>query len=111
MSLVVQFLSGIRAHVLAQNGDELSKNFMVEDAAPAIYYQLAQDLKSSFPPSSDSLEKMVDRCLPEEEDAQEGKGSPWPGFNSFVVDFLEYWRDINFNDISKLHIKLSSLLK
>lgn len=111
MSLVVQFLTGVRSHVLAQNGDELSKNFMVEDTAPAIYYQLAQELKSSFPTSSDSLGKVVDKCLPEEDNVPEGRGSPWPGFNSFVVDFLDYWRDIDFNDIGKLHTKLSGLLK
>ncbi|KAK4210749.1 mitochondrial acetyl-CoA acetyltransferase [Rhypophila decipiens] len=113
-AMVVQriesFLTGIRGHVLAQNGDELCKNFVVEDTAPAIYYQLAQELKTSFPPSKDSLGKMVDKCLPEEDNVQEGKGSPWPGFNSFVVDFLEYWRDIDFRDIGRLHVKLSGLI-
>ncbi|KAK0636871.1 hypothetical protein B0T17DRAFT_567142 [Bombardia bombarda] len=111
MSLVVQFLGNIRSFVLAQNGDELRNWLLVENNVSDIYFKLARELMSSFPKNNtDALEKLVDKCLPEEDDVQEGKGSPWPGFNSFIKDYLEYWRDIEFGNTVKVHARLSDLL-
>ncbi|KAK3353454.1 hypothetical protein B0T25DRAFT_479711 [Lasiosphaeria hispida] len=111
MSLIVQFLSSIRNFVLAHNGDELRNWLLVENGVADIYFQLARQLKSSFPDNgSDALERMVDKCLPEEDDVAEGKGSPWPGFNSFMKEYLEYWRDVNFDNLVTLHARLSDLL-
>ncbi|KAK3944775.1 protein CSN12 [Diplogelasinospora grovesii] len=112
MNLVLEFLTNIRRFVLAQNGDELRNWLKVENTIPNIdvYRNLGQALKSNFPANSDALEKLVDKCLPEEDDVQDGKGSPWPGFNSFIKEFLEYWRDVDFKDIVKVHSRLSDLL-
>jgi nuclear mRNA export protein PCID2/THP1 len=52
----------------------------------------------------------VEKCLPEEDDVSDGKGSPWPGFNSFIKEYLEYWRDIDFNDPARVHARLSDLV-
>ena len=111
MSLVVEFLSNIRSFVLETKGDELSKWLQVEPNVPEQYHQLAQELKTSFPPQGDSLENLIDNCLPEEDNVPEGKGSPWPGFNSFIKEYLQYWRDVDFNNVVKLHTLLSELLK
>lgn len=111
MSLVVEFLSSIRSFLLEAKGDELRKWLQVEPNVSDTYYQLAQELKTSFPPQGGSLEKLIDNCLPEEDDVPEGKGSPWPGFNSFIKEYLQYWRDVNFNDIVRLHTLLSELVK
>ncbi|KAK0645562.1 hypothetical protein B0T16DRAFT_411451 [Cercophora newfieldiana] len=111
MSLVVEFLSGIRRFVLAQNGEELRKWLLVENEVPEHYFRLKAELKSSFPDNgSDALEKLVDRCLPEEDDVADGKGSPWPGFNALMKVYLEYWRDVDFNNLINLHASLSDLL-
>src|SRR3954452_7898527 len=111
MSLVVEFLSGIRRFVVAQNGDELRKWLLVENEVPDHYFRLKAELRSSFPDNgSDALEKLVDRCLPEEDDVSDGKGSPWPGFNALMKVYLEYWRDVDFKNLVHLHANLSDLL-
>ena len=109
MSLVVQFLSSIRGFVLEQNGDELRNWLLVENEVSNIYFDMSAQLKSGFPPNSPALEKLVEKCLPEE-DVPEGRGSPWPGFNSFMKEYLEYWRDVDFDDVVRLHSRLSDLL-
>lgn len=110
MSLVVQFLTSIRGFVLDQNGDELRAWLLVENEVPSIYFEMRTQLQASFPPNSPALEKLVEKCLPEEDDVAEGKGSPWPGFNSFMKEYLEYWRDVDFDDFVRLHTRLSDLL-
>jgi len=111
MALAVQFLSSIRGFVVDHNGDELRNWLLVENNVSPTYYQLANELRSSFPDNgTDALEKFVDKCLPEEDDVPEGKGSPWPGFNSFIQEYLEYWRDVDFDDMVSVHARLSDLL-
>ena len=111
MSLVIQFLTSIRQFVIAQDGQSLRDWLKVEPPVSEIYERLAAELRSSFPVDGDALERTVDNCLPEEDEPSEDKGSPWPGLNSFLKDYLEYWRDANFNDAARLHTQLSNLLK
>lgn len=109
MALVVEFLTNIRKAVVDLNGVELSSYLQVENSVPEIYFRLAQDLRSSFPNNgSDALKKTVDKCLPIE-DAAEGKGSPWPGFQALMTRYLEYWRDVDFDNLVSLHANLSDL--
>jgi hypothetical protein len=110
MSLLVQFLSSIRGFVLEQNGDELRNWLLVENDVANIYFDMGAQLKGGFPANSPALEKMIEKCLPEEDDVTEGRGSPWPGFNSFMKEYLEYWRDVDFDDVVRLHSRLSDLL-
>lgn len=111
MTLVVQFLSSIRGFVLEQNGDELRNWLLVENDVAAIYFEMSSELKRSFPANSAALENLIDKSLPQEDNVPEGKGSPWPGFNSFIKEYLEYWRDVDFADVVRLHSRLSDLLK
>ncbi|KAB5577715.1 hypothetical protein GE09DRAFT_529386 [Coniochaeta sp. 2T2.1] len=110
MALVTQFLTGVRKHVLAVEDEGLARTLMVEPPVPDIYVKLRVELQSSFPRNNDSLSKLIDRCLPEEDNVPDGRGSPWPGFNSFITEYMEYWRDVDFNDAVKLHTLLSNLL-
>lgn len=111
MALVTEFLTTIRRFVLDQNGDCLRDWLQIENDVAADYYQLGQELRSAFPANgSDALEKFVDKCLPEEDDVPPGKGSPWPGFNSLMKSYLEYWRDVDFDNLVALHTSLSDLL-
>ncbi|KAK4237754.1 mitochondrial acetyl-CoA acetyltransferase [Achaetomium macrosporum] len=110
MSLVVEFLAGIRTFVLEQNSDELRDWLVVEPDVNEIYYDMGEQLRAGFPRDSPELEKLVEKHLPEEDNVPEGKGSPWPGFNSFIKEYLEYWRDVDFEDVVHLHARLSGLL-
>lgn len=111
MSLVVQFLSSIRGFVLELNGNELRNWLLVENDVASIYFDMSNELKRGFPANSTALEKLIDRSLPQEDNVPEGRGSPWPGFNSFIKEYLEYWRDVDFADVVRLHSRLSDLLK
>lgn len=111
MSLAIQFLTKIRGFALEADGASLKDWLQVENDVPDIYYNLAHEIRSNYPDDgSDALEKFVDNCLPEEDNVPEGKGSPWPGFNSFIKDYLEYWRDVNFDDVVNVYTRLSELL-
>ncbi|CCC11796.1 hypothetical protein SMACR_04778 [Sordaria macrospora] len=110
MSLIAEFLASIRGFIQTQNGDELRNWLLVEPNVAAHYYELGQQLRSSCPANSGNIEKLVEKHLPEEDDVPEGRGSPWPGFNSFMEEYLKYWRDVDFNDIVKLYGRLSDLL-
>jgi hypothetical protein len=113
MSLVIGFLSCIRRFVLEQNGQELRDWLLVENNVDAKYFQLGRELRAGYPNTtigSDDLDKVVDKCLPEEDVQSDGRGSPWPGFNAFMKTYLEYWRDVNFGDLVTLHAGLSDLL-
>ncbi|KAK1776056.1 hypothetical protein QBC45DRAFT_420515 [Copromyces sp. CBS 386.78] len=110
MSLIAEFLGSIRGFIQTQNGDELRNWLLVEPNVAAHYYELGQQLRSSCPANSGNIEKLVEKHLPEEDDVPEGRGSPWPGFNSFMEEYLKYWRDVDFNDIVKLYGRLSDLL-
>lgn len=111
MALLTQFLTGIRKYVVAADDESLSQWLRIEPPVPDIYFQLRAELQSAFPQNSDRLSKFIDRCLPEEDEVPEGGGSPWPGLNSFINEYMEYWRDVDFNDAVKLYTQLSNLLK
>lgn len=110
MSRVAEFLAGIRNLVLDQNGEELRNWLLVENDAAGIYHEVGKQLRAGFPADSPELERLIEKCLPEEDDVPEGKGSPWPGFNSFIKEYLEYWRDVDFENVVRLHTQLSALL-
>lgn len=111
MALLTQFLSGVRKYVLAADDESLSNWLRVEPPVPDIYLQLRTELQSSLPRNNDTLARFIDRCLPEEDDVPEGRGSPWPGLNSFINEYMEYWRDVDFDNPVKLYSQLSNLLK
>jgi len=109
MALATQFLTSIRVFVLHQNGDMLRDWLQVEQNASSQYHALGQELRAAFRQGG-ALDTLVENCLPEEEDVPEGGGTPWPGFVSFVKDYLQYWRDVDYGDLLSLYEKLSGLL-
>ncbi|KAJ0158583.1 PCI domain-containing protein [Colletotrichum tanaceti] len=121
MSLLIQFLTQIRTFVRAQNSDELRNWLLVEPTANQQYHALASELKTQFrsPPhanggsgagTSTALENTIEKCLPEEDDVPEGQGSPWPGFVTFMKDYMVFWRDVDYDDLLGAHTLLSGLV-
>jgi nuclear mRNA export protein PCID2/THP1 len=111
MSLLVSFLTQIRAFVKEQNGTELRNWLLVESNAPPTYHTLAAELRSVPRTGSASVEKTIERCLPEDEDVAEGEATPWPGFITFMTDYVFFWREVDFDDLLGAHALLSSLVK
>ncbi|KAF3811635.1 hypothetical protein GCG54_00001964 [Colletotrichum gloeosporioides] len=109
MALLVQFLTQIRTFVRAQNSDELRNWLQVEPNAHQQYHQLAAELRNQFR-SGSGLEDTIEKCLPEEDDVPEGQGSPWPGFITFMKDYMLFWRDVDYDDLLGAHTLLSGLV-
>lgn len=109
-SLVTQFLSTIKDHVVALRGDNLDEWLQVEPGSSSrAYLQLRDELRRGQGANS-NLEKLVERSLPEIDDPLDGTGSPWPSFVTFVKDYLLYWRDADFDDLLSVQESLSGLL-
>ena len=112
MSLVNEFLAQLRGFVRAQDGDNLRAWLQVSDRPNPQYLRLAEELKAQYGGArSAALEAVVERGLPEEDDVGEGRGTPWPGFITFVKDYFIFWRDVDFQDLLRAHSLLCGLLK
>lgn len=110
MALATKFLSSIRGILKSLDGESLRDWLKVEPPLPKDYYDLAAELKSRYQEDG-ALEKLMESCLPEEDDVPEGQGTTWPGFLSFMKDYFEYWRDVDFEDLLGAHQLLTALTK
>src|SRR5437016_3676711 len=110
MAIATRFLSSIRGFVQAQDGQKLSEWLRVEPPLPQEYYELGKELRTGFANNSKTLEALVEKCLPQEDNVPDGAGTAWPGFVSFIKDYLEFWRDIDFADLLATHELLGGLV-
>ncbi|KAK8080478.1 CSN12-signalosome component [Apiospora hydei] len=108
MTLTIQFLSEIRKFLKNRNGNDLRAWLLVEPPLPDQYHKLADELKKGYRNSA-SLTKLVDSCLPEDDNVSDDEGTAWPGFVSFMKDYFEYWRDVDFDDLLGAHQLLTGL--
>jgi len=109
MALVTEFLTNIRGFLLENNGDKLREWLRVDQTVPAQYFNLSQELQTGFR-NTKAIDQLIERSLPEEDDVPEGHGSPWPGFVSFMKDYMQYWREADFQDPVRCYELLSSLV-
>ncbi|KAI0489512.1 thiolase [Xylaria cf. heliscus] len=105
---IEKFLTSIRGFLKARNGIGLRDWLRVEPPLPQQYLDLAAELKNGYR-NSNAVAKLVEKCLPEEDDLPEDQATSWPGFIAFVKDYFEYWRDVNFDDLLGAHQLLTGL--
>lgn len=110
MSLTAKFLSSIRGFLKSRDGDSLRSWLRVEPPVPQEYHNLTAELRSSYRDGAAVL-RLVEQHLPIEDDLPEDQGTAWPGFISFIKDYLEYWRDVDFDNLLSAHQLLVSLTK
>lgn len=110
MSLAIEFLTSIRGFLKSRNDSGLRDWLRVEPPLPQQYLNLAAELKNGYQ-NSNAIAKLVEKCLPEEDDLPEDQGTAWPGFVAFVKDYFEYWRDVNFDDLLGAHQLLMGLTR
>ncbi|KGQ10834.1 Acetyl-CoA acetyltransferase [Beauveria bassiana D1-5] len=108
-SLVREFLGAIREQVRQQQGDALRAWLQVDSTSDPQYFKLAAELRSSFTTPT-SVDDVVEACLPQEDNVPEGQATAWPGFQSFIKDYLVFWRDIDFDDLAAAHQRLAGLV-
>ncbi|KAI0132113.1 hypothetical protein BJ170DRAFT_577386 [Xylariales sp. AK1849] len=104
MSLTVQFLASIRGFLKARDGEKLREWLLVEPPVPDQYHNLARELRKGV-----AIERLVEQHLPEEDDPPADQGTAWGSFKSFMKDYFEYWRDVDFQDLLGAHQLLMGL--
>lgn len=109
MAIIEEFLSSILRFLRAKDAMNLQRWLLVEPPLPDQYYQLGQELKQRFATDSKAIEQLVEKLLPENNNANEG--DVWPGFLAFIKEYLEFWRDVNFKDLLETHTQLNVLVK
>jgi hypothetical protein len=110
MAILEQFLTSISQFLHAKDAEKLKDWLKVEPPLPDQYYQLAKELQTSYR-DSNVLERCVEKLIPYNDNAKPDEVEVWPGFLAFVKDYLEFWRDVNFEDLLETHMQLSSLVK
>ncbi len=123
MAILDEFLSSLSGFLLTKDQLQLQLFLRVEPPLPEQFQQLRIELKSGRHDRK-RLEQHIDRLIPIRADEKEEKdkdkrgergkreeGDAWPGFQNFIREFLEYWRDVNFEDLVETHTQLTAVVK
>jgi len=110
MAIVEEFLTAVLAFLRTKDALQLQLYLRVEPPLPDQFLQLSQELKASYR-DSNILEQQITKLLPEREDGKADEGDVWPGFLAFIKEYLEFWRDVDFDDLLETHSQLSGLAK
>ncbi|KAI9642171.1 hypothetical protein NHQ30_008973 [Ciborinia camelliae] len=108
MAILEEFLESILKFLRTKDSVNLQLWLRVEPPLPDHYFQLGRELKTSFQ-NSTTLERQIAKLLPDDPDAGFEDGNVWPGFLAFMKDYLEFWRDVNFEDLLETHSQLTAL--
>jgi hypothetical protein len=110
MAVVDEYLRSVSQLLRTRDSSELKLYLRVEPPLPDNFVQLSQELKTSYR-DSNVLERKIAKLIPENDDNKTEEGDVWPGFLAFMKEYLEYWRDVDFNDLLGTHSQLSGLVK
>ena len=110
MAILEEFLESILKFLRAKDGTSLQLWLRVEPPLPDHYFQLGRELKASFK-NSTALERHIAKLLPDDPNASYEDGNVWPGFLAFMKDYLEFWRDVDFEDLLETHSQLTVLAR
>ncbi|KAF4635883.1 hypothetical protein G7Y89_g2201 [Cudoniella acicularis] len=109
MAIVDEFLISISGFLRTKDALQLQLYLRVEPPLPDTFLQLAQELKTSYR-DSDVLDRHITKLIPENDNDEADEGNAWPGFLAFMKEYLEFWRDVNFDDLLETHSQLSALV-
>ncbi|KAH8590517.1 COP9 signalosome-like protein complex subunit 12 [Bisporella sp. PMI_857] len=106
MAVIDEYLKGIYGLLKEQNADELQRYLRVEPGnLPAVFDQLVQELRASFT-NNKAIDRKINQHIPLDDEEEGGTSQ---SFNTFIQTYLQYWRDVNFQDLLETHVKLSAL--
>lgn len=106
MAILDEFLLSIQSFLKAKDADNLRLWLRVEPPLPH-HSKLGLELKAAYKDTS-ALDRYITKQLPDNYDAPE-EGSSWPGFLALMKEYLEFWRDVNFDDLLETHSQLTAL--
>lgn len=110
MAILDGYLAEISNLLKTKNDIALKAYLRVEPPLPEEFTKLSQELKTSWRDGS-RLEKRIEKLVPLSDDDKADEGGSWPGFLAFMKEYLEYWRDVNMEDLVRTLQQLSSLTK
>ena len=110
MPILDEFLTSISKFLRTRDAIQLRLFLRVEPPLPDQFLQLSQELKASYR-DGDILERHIEKLIPYNDDGKADVGDVWPAFLIFVKEYLEFWRDVNFDDLLETHSQLSNLAK
>jgi hypothetical protein len=110
MATIKTFLTSISNFLRAKDSTSLQDWLRVEPPLPDVYYKLGEELRKSYQ-NSDALERHISTLIPDNDNGKPDEGDTWPGFLAFMKEYLEFWRDVNFEDLVTTHAQLTSLVK
>lgn len=110
MAILDGFLTSISGFLRTRDALQLQLFLRVEPPLPEQFAQLSLELKASYR-DGQVLERHLAKLIPENEDEYGDEGDVWPGFLAFMQEYLEFWRDVNFEDLLETHSQLSALVK
>jgi len=110
MLIIDEFLRGISSFLKTKDALQLQAFLRVEPPLPAQFMQLSKEMRETYS-EGDRLERHIAKLVPEAEDGKADEGGAWPGFLAFLKEYLEFWRDVNFEDLLGTHTQLSNLVK
>ncbi|RDW79479.1 hypothetical protein BP6252_04117 [Coleophoma cylindrospora] len=109
MAIIEEFLASIHAFLKTKDALKLQDWLRVEPPLPEHYYKLGAELKAKYK-DGNVLERYIEKLLPENANARADEGDVWPGFLAFMKAYLEFWRDVDFEDLLRTHTQLSELV-
>jgi hypothetical protein len=107
MAILDEFLESIAKFLRSRDEIQLRLFLRVEPPLPDHFLQLGHELRASYQ-DGDNLERHIQKFLPDNGDSD--RLGIWPGFLAFLKIYLEYWRDVNFDDLLETHSQLSALV-
>lgn len=110
MTILDQFLTSISKFLKIKDPNQLRLFLRVEPPLPDQFLQLGQELRTSYT-DGEKLERHIEKLVPYGEDGNEEEFGGWPAFWAFLKEYLEYWRDVNFDDLLGTHLQLSGVAK
>lgn len=113
-----QFINAVNGFIQARNESSLADYLVIEPPFGEHYQHMIRELKQSYPKGSEEL--LEEKCSQFLKAAREGAdGSPWTAFIKFMVQYLNYLRDVDaspnkyletYNLLSELQARANSAL-
>ncbi|KAI9762901.1 MAG: hypothetical protein M1840_001135 [Geoglossum simile] len=108
------FLTAIADFLRIRSAVQIQDYLRVEPPVPDIYHTLGTEVRQFYPPDLEEdrlLEEKINSLLPEFDGEPDSvRGGSWPGFVEFMKSYLEFWRDVNFENLVDTHELLSALV-
>lgn len=110
MAVLDEFLSSLSRFLRAQDARQLQLYLRVEPPLPDHYERLKHELRTSYK-SVDAIDSRIDQLVPDNDNIGPEHFGPWQGFRTFVKLYLEYWRDVDFDDLLGTFTRLTAVTR